>query len=103
MIRALSIILLLTGCATDAAETKPPPDADRIWCLASQEMARTLHRDFGETPVYAGLTVTGLILEIFTAPEGRTFTLVITHPILNQACVVYAGVGWRARIAGAAI
>ena len=97
MIRALAL-LLLAGCATEAAKVEAPAQA---WCAGRAELAQTLHKDFNETPVYAGLTLDGLILEIFATPDGRTFSLIVTHPILNSACIVYVGFGWR--VTGAAI
>lgn len=102
MIRALALMLLLAGCATDSVETEiqAEPDEARVWCNTRIELARTLKRDFDETSVYTGLTLNGLILEIFAPPDGRTFSLVMTHPIFNRACVVYAGFGWKARALG---
>lgn len=99
MIRSLALAFLLAGCAT----VEPPQEAAEAWCDSRAELTRTLHKDFGEIPVYTGLTLNGLILEIFAPPDGRTFTLVVTHPILNRACVAYAGFGWKARVTGAAI
>lgn len=92
MIRALALAALLTGCATADAK-----DEAQVWCAGRAELAQTLHKNFNETPVYAGLTLDGLILEIFSTPDGRTFSLVVTHPIFNNSCIVYAGFGWKAR------
>ena len=84
--------LLLLPISTQAAE---PPDPDQTWCEPHPEITEMLKRDFNETPISAGLTTNGLVLEIFASPDGATFTVVITHPTLGQSCVVQAGFWWH--------
>ena len=93
MIRALALVALLAGCAT------PEPDAQvtRLWCADARALAATLALDFNETPVAAGLTTNGYIMEIYASPKGRTFSQVVTHPLSNHSCVVYIGIGWKHR------
>ena len=98
MKRAVFALAVLAGCAgADAPEEQAEREA---WCNDARTLATTLKRDFEETPVAAGLSLNGLILEIFAAPNGRTFSLVVIHPLTANACVVFAGVGWSLRKAG---
>ena len=92
MIRALTIALMLSGCATpeQAAQSEPS-----MWCEDTRALAARLALDFNETPIAAGLTLNGYIMEIYASPQGKTFSQVVTHPLSNFSCVVYAGLGWK--------
>ena len=92
MIRALAVALLLSGCATPEANEQAEIN---LWCADSRALAAPLALDFNERPIAAGLTLNGYIMEIYASPNGRTFSQVVTHPLSNFSCVVYAGLGWK--------
>src|SRR3990167_3439280 len=92
MIRALAIAFLLSGCATTEANEQIEI---KLWCDDARALAATLALDFNERPIAAGLTLNGYIMEIYASPNGKTFSQVVTHPLSNLSCVVYAGLGWK--------
>ena len=86
--------LLLLPIPALAAEPNVP-DPSQPWCEPRPELVKILKRDFNEEPISGGLSTNGLVVEVFASPEGATFTVVITHPVLGQSCVVQAGFGWH--------
>jgi hypothetical protein len=108
MKRAVLALAVLAGCS-GASAPRPPdssirgeePGGERAaWCNDARTLAATLKRDFAETPAASGLGLNGLILEIFASAGGRTFSLIVIHPLTNRACVVFAGVGWSLKKPG---
>ena len=56
-------------------------------------MVGKLARDYAEHPTGMGLASNGGIIELFTAPDGATWTLVLTMPN-GSSRMVAAGEGW---------
>ncbi|MFE0754135.1 hypothetical protein ACFW16_09290 [Inquilinus sp. NPDC058860] len=52
-----------------------------------------LARAFQETPAGTGTANSGGRVELFTAPKGRSWTLLYTGPD-GQSCMIAAGRGW---------
>ena len=65
-------------------------------CLPRDKMADHLANRYNERPVSMGLEASGKLIELFTAADGSTWTLVMSLPD-GPACVVAAGVEWMSR------
>lgn len=60
-----------------------PAEAQGIPCSndpnAREDFATQLFEDYGETPIGVGLSSTNVFFEIWTNPETRTWTIIITQ------------------------
>ncbi|MBW8725947.1 MAG: hypothetical protein JF625_12435 [Inquilinus limosus] len=92
MARAAAItfsVLALTASAEAAPASCGPHD------VVVDYLART----FQETPAGAGTANSGGRVELFTAPKGRSWTLLYTGPD-GQSCMIAAGRGWAPPLPG---
>ena len=73
------------------------------WAVAGQAMpACTDHADLreglkqahGEQPIGGGIEARGGLLEIYSAPDGKSWTLVVTGAN-KRSCIVATGEHWR--------
>ncbi len=53
-----------------------------------------LAQKYQETPVAAGVTNAGGLVEVLTTGDGETWTIIVTTP-QGISCLVAAGEGWR--------
>lgn len=63
-------------------------------CMKRAEWVEHLANKYGETPVSHGLTSGNGLVELFVAPEGGTWPLIITTP-LGISCIFASGEHWR--------
>jgi hypothetical protein len=68
-----------------------PADAQQ-WLDRGRVIAQ-LERDYAERPAGAGVASNGGVMELFIAPGGATWTLVLTMPN-GLSRLVAAGEGW---------
>jgi len=78
--------------AVSAAHAVDPSDV----CDKRQVLLQTLEAQYGEVEVGFGVTVDGALLELATAKDGATWTLMRTMPS-GQSCLVAAGEKWASR------
>ena len=62
-------------------------------CGPRAEIANRLAEKWGEAPVWMGLQGQEMVLEIWSAPAGGTWTALYAYPD-GRACIVAAGRGW---------
>jgi len=62
-------------------------------CGQRAEIAADLKQTHDETPIAIGVTSVGTVMELWTARDGETWTLIVTLPDGNS-CVVGAGQDW---------
>ena len=62
-------------------------------CFERGALIKHLKGKFNEDPVAAGLAANGSVLEVFTSPEGITWTIVLTQPN-GTTCVMASGESW---------
>jgi hypothetical protein len=55
-----------------------------------------LSEKYREAPVAMGVTNSGEVIEILTADDGDTWTIIVSKPD-GMSCLVAAGEGWRAK------
>jgi hypothetical protein len=63
-------------------------------CDARKEVLGHLSGKYSENPVALGLATNGGVVELLTANDGKTWTIVITLPN-GQTCLVAAGENWE--------
>jgi len=100
---SLSTLLLasLAGCQTTTAEVEetivvevnPVVVQPRNACFDRGALVRHLEGNFSESPTAAGLAANGSVIEVFTAPDGITWTIVLTQPN-GATCVMASGESW---------
>ncbi|MCF8466780.1 MAG: hypothetical protein K9G33_05215 [Sneathiella sp.] len=62
-------------------------------CFERTALIKHLSGKFEEAPVAAGLAANGSVLEVFTSPDGLTWTIVLTQPN-GATCVMASGESW---------
>jgi len=62
-------------------------------CFERTALLKYLSGKFKEAPVAAGLAANGSVLELFSSPDGETWTIVLTHPN-GASCVMASGENW---------
>ena len=64
-------------------------------CFERGALIKHLSGKFEEAPVAAGLAANGSVLEVFSSPDGVTWTIVLTQPD-GATCVMASGEAWMA-------
>jgi len=62
-------------------------------CFERTALLKHLDGKFEEEPVAAGLAANGSMLEVFSSPDGLTWTIVLTQPN-GATCVMASGESW---------
>jgi hypothetical protein len=70
--------------------------ASQALCNQRAVVLKTLEKDYGEKPVAFGITENGAMVQLITAKDGKTWTLVIHNP-KGVSCLMAAGETWKAR------
>jgi hypothetical protein len=93
-----STVLLLGAVALgSAAAAEQPPVA----CGPHTDVVKALGDKFHETQSATALTSTGTLLEVLTASDGSTWTIIVSRPD-GLSCVVAAGQNWQDKVNQAA-
>ena len=79
------LLLLLSACDAGAQSVCAPRDA----------LIKQLAKDYGELRLAYGLTNKGTLFEVLAAPDGTTWTMIIT-PARGHSCLMLSGDGWEA-------
>ncbi|MEX0584084.1 MAG: hypothetical protein WD185_10460 [Sneathiella sp.] len=62
-------------------------------CFERTALLKHLNGKFEEAPVAAGLAANGSMLEVFSSPDGVTWTIILTQPN-GATCVMASGESW---------
>ncbi len=84
LLLSLAILLMLPRTGEAAPETV---------CFDRAALIAHLNGKFSETPIAAGLAANGSMVEVFSSPEGDTWTIVLTGPD-GATCVMTSGESW---------
>ncbi len=57
-------------------------------------MLEVLAEQYSEAPIAVGITNTGGLVEVLSAGESGTWSIIVTSP-RGMSCIVGAGEGWR--------
>ena len=71
-----------------------PAQAQQQVCELRSTVVARLAANYGEVPVARAITG-GAVLEVLAAPNGATWTIIISYPT-GLACVAAIGEGWQA-------
>ena len=82
-------IALVTGFALVASTAMAQPQ-----CNERDNVLELLAKKYKETPIAAGVTNTGGLVEVLTDIKSGTWTIIVTTP-QGMSCLVAAGEGWR--------
>ena len=63
-------------------------------CNERDNVLALLAKKYKETPIAAGVTNTGGLVEVLTDMKSGTWTIIVTTP-KGMSCLVAAGEGWR--------
>ncbi len=63
------------------------------FCTARDGLLSQLESKYGEVPVAIGVA-DGQLIELLTAKDGLTWTLILTSP-QGRSCLIASGEGWR--------
>ena len=63
-------------------------------CNERDNVLELLAKKYKETPIAAGVTNTGGLVEVLTDHKSGTWTIIVTTP-QGMSCLVAAGEGWR--------
>jgi hypothetical protein len=63
-------------------------------CNERDNVLSLLAKKYKETPIAAGVTNTGGLVEVLTDTKSGTWTIIVTTP-QGMSCLVAAGEGWR--------
>ncbi len=63
-------------------------------CNERDNVLDLLAKKYQETPIAAGVTNTGGLVEVLTDIKSGTWTIIVTTP-QGMSCLVAAGEGWR--------
>lgn len=86
----LKTVLLAAAALTVSASAFAAPMA----CSPRQDVLTQLSTKFKESPVAIGIANNGGLLEVLTAGDGATWTIIITMPN-GVSCLVAAGEDWQ--------
>ncbi|CAA7614166.1 hypothetical protein [Magnetospirillum sp. UT-4] len=84
--------MIATGIAVLALAPTAIVAADSI-CAPREVLLASLSREYTEAPKAIGLANNGAVVELLTAPDGGTWTILMTRPD-GTSCVVAAGEAW---------
>lgn len=88
MLPAMAAIAMLTSTSTQTAADEPES------CRPRSEALSHLAKSYGELPKGVGLTDAGNLIEVLSANDGSTWSIIVTTPD-GMSCLVAAGEAWR--------
>jgi hypothetical protein len=71
-------------------------NAQQPSCASHADITMQLSEKYAEVPVALGVSNNGGVMEIFTSPNGTTWTIVLTMPN-GQSCMIMAGDSFNQR------
>ncbi len=83
----LALGLLLGVAASASAQAQ-------AMCTTHAEVAKHLESRYSESPAAIGLASNGGVIELFSAHDGATWTLVLTMPN-GTSCAMATGQAWE--------
>ena len=85
---AIIAITMLTITSKQSAGDEPES------CRPHSEVLSHLARSYGESPKSLGITDAGNLIEVLSATDGSTWSIVVTTPE-GISCLVAAGEAWK--------
>lgn len=89
MIRGVLPLVALTAIMVSAT-----PAAAQGVCAERNSLVTKLQQDFSEAPSAAGISDSGAVIEVLSARDGKTWTILMTTPD-GVSCVLATGEAWE--------
>lgn len=70
------------------------PAAAQHVCAARADIVKSLQQEYEETPNAMGMSDNGAVIEVLSARDGKTWTILMTTPD-GTSCVVATGEMWE--------
>ncbi len=77
------------------AHAQTQSQTQTLLCAQRASIIGRLAEKYREAPVAAGVNSAGNMVEILTADDGGTWTIIVSYPN-GTSCLIAAGEGWRA-------
>jgi len=87
-IAMFAVLFLLPSGHISAGQSVQPACGDRAKVLSG------LSAEYSESPVALGVTASGGLIELLSAPDGKTWTILYTRPD-QVTCLVASGESWQ--------
>lgn len=84
-------IAVYTLCGGPASGQQP--------CAPHEMLRSALAGEHGESPAGAGIDNRGVVIEVYTARDGSTWTILVVRPD-GIACIAGAGTRWTSTLPG---
>jgi hypothetical protein len=85
----LAVLILASLCF--------PAWAQGAACVKRSDLVKHLESQYREQPRFHGMTDNGSLLEVFTSPDGGTWTVTVSIPN-GISCMVASGQQWDVTI-----
>ena len=70
-----------------------PANAQSSNCFIRSKVVDHLYKKFKESLIIAGLAANGSVMEVFSSPDGNTWTVILTDAN-GRSCIVASGEAW---------
>lgn len=87
MIRIAAVAAALLSLAVQ-------PAAGQHVCAARSDIVKSLQQEYEETPNAMGMSDSGAVIEVLSARDGKTWTILMTTPD-GTSCVIATGEMWE--------
>ena len=89
----LAIMLVLNSHQASAQSSDQTPSDQELYGMSRDEIVAQLSTHYREAPVAGGIAANGSILEVFTSPDGLSWTIIVTRPN-GVSSVIAEGSDW---------
>ncbi len=94
VVRILAAALLSTSVLAGFGQPASATQAQSV-CMPRQNVIEQLGKQYSEAPIARGLASSGGMVEVFSSPDGETWTLLLTSP-QGISCMMSEGQAWMA-------
>ena len=87
-------LIILAAIAAVALSLDANPAGAQTACADRDDVIAALQMKYAEQPVGVGVSNNGKLVELLTAKDGMTWTIILTTPE-GVSCFIASGDGWR--------
>ncbi len=85
---------IAAAVATTVLAASLQPALGQHVCATRADIVKSLQQEYQEAPRAMGMSDTGAIIEVLSAQDGKTWTILMTTPD-GTSCVVATGEMWE--------
>ena len=90
----LSLAMLLAAIAVIIFVMAGAARSQEVRCAPLKQVQGEALKNFGEIPIGGGLITGDVVVEVLSAPDGTTFTIIAVNKD-GTACLLASGFGWE--------